>query len=138
MTRLRPYLLRALFLLILAGMLAVTSWASIRCPLFGVPPAVAKHPWFLATLCDAYAGFLTFFVWVAYKQTAWLARGAWLVAILLLGNIAIAAYCLDELRRTPPGAPLAEVLTARRAGPGGLGLVLAVLGLVVLTLAWPR
>lgn len=118
-------------------MLAVTSWASWRCPLFAVPREVYGHPWFIATMFDAYWGFLTFYVWVAYKQTSWVARVAWLVAILLLGNIAMSLYCLAELFRADATGGLAPVLTTRRDGPGRLGLVLATLGVVVIALAWP-
>ena len=128
-------LLRALFLVVLASMLAVTSWASWRCPLFAVPREVFTHPWFIATLFDTYWAFVTFFVWVCWKQTSGLARAAWFVAIMLLGNIAMAAYCLSELFSVPRGSDLAPLLTARRAGPGTLGLVLAALGVAVLALA---
>lgn len=130
--------LRLLFLLVLASMLAVTSWASFQCPLFAVPREVYSHPWFIATMVDTYWGFLTFYVWVAYKQTSGVARGAWLVAILLLGNIAMSAYCLSELFRADPAAGLGPVLTTRRDGPGRLGLALALLGVIVIALAWPR
>ena len=127
--------LRALFIVVIASMLAVTSWASYHCPLFSVPREVATHPWFIATLFDAYWGFITFFVWVAYKQTTYLARIAWLIAILLLGNIAMAAYCLSELVHVPLTAKLSSVLTVRNSGPGLLGLTLALLGVAVLALA---
>lgn len=118
-------------------MLWVTSWASLQCPLFGVPRDVFTHPWFIATLFDAYWGFVTFYVWVAYKQTSWVARGAWLVAILLLGNIAMAAYCLGELFALPKDGRPADLLTVRREGPGFLGLILAALGVAVIVLALP-
>lgn len=131
------WLLRILFGVVLGSMLWVTSWASLQCPLFGVPRDVFTHPWFIATLFDAYWGFITFFVWVAYKQTSWLARGAWLVAILLLGNIAMAAYCLSELFSLPKDGRPADLLTIRREGPGFLGLILAALGVVVIVLALP-
>jgi predicted permease len=130
--------LRGLFLLVLVSMLWVTTWASLRCPLFAVPREVYAHPWFIATMFDAYWGFTTFFVWVCYKETTWLARAAWFVAILLLGNIAMASYCLLELFRAAGEAPLAEILTRRRAGTGALGLALAAVGLVVVGLAWPH
>jgi len=130
--------LRGLFLVILASMLWVTSWASLRCPLFAIPPGVVGHPWFIATLFDAYWGFVTFCVWVAYKQTSWFARIAWFVAIILLGNVAMSAYCLDELFRTPRTGRLADVLTARRDGIGGLGFALALLGITVTLLGLPR
>jgi len=116
-------------------MLAVTSWASLQCPLFGVPRAVATHPWFIATLFDAYWGFITFYVWVCYKQTSHLARLAWFIAIMLLGNIAMAAYCLAELFSITSHDSLAGLLTTRREGPGRLGLVLAALGIAVIALA---
>lgn len=130
-------ILRLLFLLVLASMLAVTSWASFQCPLFAVPREVYSHPWFIATMADTYWGFLTFYVWVFYKQTSGIARGAWLVAILLLGNIAMSLYCLAALFRADPAAGLAPVLTTRRDGPDWLGVGLAAAGAVVIALAWP-
>lgn len=128
--------LRGLFLAVIVSMLWVTSWASYRCPLFAIPPEVTGHPWFIATLFDAYWGFITFFVWVAWKQTSWVARAAWFVAILLLGNIAMSAYCLAELFRTPPSGAIAHLLVARRTGRGSLGLLLAAVGTVVIAGAW--
>jgi hypothetical protein len=129
--------LRLLFLIVLGSMLWVTSWASLQCPLFAVPREVFTHPWFIATLFDAYWGFITFFVWVCYKQTSWIARAAWFVAIMLLGNIAMAVYCLGELFRVSPGNTLETLLTIRRDGPSPLGLALAVIGSVVILLALP-
>ena len=130
--------LRGLFLVILASMLWVTSWASLRCPLFAIPHDVVGHPWFIATLFDAYWGFVTFYVWVAFKQTSWPARIAWFVAVILLGNVAMSAYCLNELFRFPRDARLADVLTTQRNGIGVLGPVLAVLGLTVTLLGLPK
>jgi len=132
------WFLRVLFLVILGSMLWVTGWASLQCPLFAVPRPVFTHPWFIATMADAYWGFTTFLVWVCYKQTSWLARGAWFLAIMLLGNIAMAAYCLAELRHAPPDGRIAGILTARRDGPGPLGLALAALGAAVTVAAAVR
>jgi len=129
------WFLRALFAAVLASMLCVTTWASYQCPLFAVPREVFTHPWFIATMFDAYWGFTTFYVWVCYKQTAWLARGAWFIAIMLLGNIAMSAYCLSELFLLPSDGRFADLLTSRREGPGALGLGLAAAGLVVIALA---
>jgi len=131
------WFLRILFGVVLGSMLGVTSWASFQCPLFGVPRDVFTHPWFIATLFDAYWGFITFFVWVCYKQTSWIARAAWFVAIMLLGNIAMAAYCLNELFALPKDGRPSDLLTLRREGPGTLGLSLALLGVVVIVLALP-
>ena len=131
------WFLRILFIGVLASMLWVTSWASLQCPLFAVPREVFTHPWFIATLFDAYWGFVTFFIWVCFKQTSWLARAAWFVAIMLLGNIAMAAYCLAELFRLPKNGNVADLLTQRRDEPGILGLVLAAAGTVLIVLALP-
>lgn len=129
------WFLRLLFAVVLVSMLGVTSWASVECPLFAVPREVFTHPWFIATLFDAYWGFVTFLVWVCYKQTAWLARVAWVIAVLLLGNIAMAAYCLNELFHLPASGRLADLLTLRRDGSGGLGIGLAALGVIAVTAA---
>ena len=78
-TSLSVWLLRGLFVLVIASMLFITSWASLHCPLFDIPAEVISHPWFLATLLDAYWGFITFYVWAAWKETQWSspARSGW-------------------------------------------------------------
>ena len=106
--------LRIAFAIVLLAMLCVTSWASNFVALWKMPREVATHPWFIATLFDTYFAFLTFWAWVAYKETSNLARGVWLIAILLLGNIAMAVYMLRELFRVPAGARLDDVLLRRK------------------------
>ncbi|MGV3658906.1 MAG: DUF1475 family protein [Prosthecobacter sp.] len=106
--------LRIFFVIILLSMLAVTGWASSQCALWAVPREVATHPWFIATLFDAYWGFLTFYCWVAWKEATWTGRILWLVAILLLGNIAMALYALVQLFKVPTSATFFEALTTRR------------------------
>jgi hypothetical protein len=123
--------LRVLFLVVLASMIWVTTWAGLQCPLFDVPRSVATHPWFIATLFDAYWGFTTFFVWVCYRESSWTARIAWFVAIMALGNIAMSSYCLAALSQAPRNAKISDVLTARRPGPGWLGMALAAIGIAV-------
>jgi hypothetical protein len=130
--------LRGLFLIIIASMLWVTGWASLRCPLFGIPHDVVTHPWFIATLFDAYWGFITFFVWVCFKQTSGLARVVWFVAIILLGNIAMSAYWLNELFHVPRDGRVADIFTGRRNGIGVLGPVLAAIGIVVTVMGLPK
>ena len=107
--------LQVLFVVILGSMIWVTTWAGLQCPLFGVPRAVATHPWFIATMFDAYWGFITFYVWVFYKESRWLPRIAWFAAIMLLGNMAMSAYVLLQLRRLAPGQSTASMLTARNS-----------------------
>lgn len=108
--------LRLFFILVLVSMLCVTSWASTKMALWKIPYETWTHPWFIATLFDAYWGFLTFWCWVVYKEASWLARSAWLIAILLLGNIAMAVYALIQLFKVPLDAKIEDVLLRRSRG----------------------
>jgi len=105
--------LRIFFLIVLGSMLWVTTWASLSCALWDTPRTVATHPWFIATLFDAYWGFLTFFCWVCWKENSWTRRLAWLPVILLLGNIAMSVYVLNKLFRLPADASFGTLLAAR-------------------------
>lgn len=104
-------LLVILFSAILLGMIGVTVWASGQQPVWAWGGLVgADRAWTIATLCDAYAGFLTFYAWVCYRERGLAARAGWLVAILLLGNMAMSVYVLRALWRLPAGAPVAQLL----------------------------
>lgn len=104
----------------LVGLAGVSAWATMHVGIgaaiaaLWASPAAGTHPWFVATLFDAYFGFLWFWAWIAYKETSVPARALWLVLVLGLGNLAMAAYMLLQLRRLPPGAS-AEQLLLRRA-----------------------
>lgn len=106
--------LRCFFVVVLLSMFAVTSWASTHVALWRIPPEVIGHPWMIATLFDAYWGFLAFYVWIFYKEVSPLARFGWLIAVLLLGNIAMAVYALIQLFRVPTTASIEEVLLRRK------------------------
>ena len=111
--------LTALFGAILAGMLLVTTTASLKQPLWewGGLTSEPDRWWTLATLADAYFGFLTFYAWVFYKQVAAVSRIGWFVAIMLLGNIAMAIYVLLQISKLRPGEPVARMLLREeRAG----------------------
>lgn len=129
------WFLRVLAGVVLVSMLGVTSWASFQVPLFDTPREVATHPWFIATLFDTYWGFFTFFVWVAYKEARWLHGVLWFVAIVLLGNIAMAVYCLVQLCSVPADAKLEQVLLRRREPVAWwlpAGLITAIVGIGLL------
>lgn len=125
------FALRLLFSAVLIGMLGVIGWASSQCPLFEIPREVLTHPWFVATLLDAYLAFVAFWVWVAWKEGRPAARVIWLFAILLWGNPAIAIYMLREIARARrEGGGLDAVFTRRR--PGDVLLPSVLLGLASL------
>ena len=108
------WFLRIAFSLVVVSMLCVTSWASSQCALWKMPHELVAHPWFIATMFDCYFGFLTFYVWLAYRERSLAARVLWLVAILLLGNIAMASYVLSVVFRLPADAPIEAVLIRRK------------------------
>lgn len=108
--------LRVLFGFIFVSLLAFTSFASTQQPVFEWQGLVRApdHWWTIATLMDAYYGFMTCYVWVFWKEQRWMPRLLWFIAIMALGNMAISAYVLRELARLAPDEPVATLLTARR------------------------
>jgi hypothetical protein len=107
--------LRILFILVLVSMLCVTTWASKQVPLWKIPYETWTHPWWIATLFDAYWGFITFYCWIVYKEVSWVARAGWLIGVLLLGNIAMAIYALIQLFKVPLNAKMEDVLVRRKS-----------------------
>lgn len=128
--------LRFLFVAVIGSMLWVTSWASLHQSLGEFArSATFRDPWVIATLFDAYWAFIAFYVWVAWKEQALLARALWFVSIVLLGNMAMAAYMLRELFAVPARGPLDPVFTRRNPGTLLLPGLLAVASVVVYLLA---
>lgn len=110
-------LLKSLFTLILTSMFVYTCWASWQQPITrwqGLTAGPDRY-WTIATLLDAYFGFLTFYVWVCFKEQRWRPRIGWFIAIMLLGNMAMSAYVLLQLMRLRPDQNSAELLSARNA-----------------------
>ncbi|BBM88073.1 DUF1475 family protein [Candidatus Uabimicrobium amorphum] len=58
-----------------------------------------SNPWALAALLEAYFAFLTFYIWVFYKENSVIAKILWFLFIITLGNIAIAVYMLIQISR---------------------------------------
>jgi hypothetical protein len=106
--------LKILFSAIFVWMTWATIRTSLKVSLWDAMPAFAASPWSMATLYDAYCGFITFYVWVFYKETAWASRILWFVLIMVLGNIAMSIYVLIQLFRLKAQEP-AETMLWRRA-----------------------
>ncbi len=85
------------FLVVLVSMLAVTVWASLDRNVLVAAGELWADPWGRATLFDAYFAFVAVWLWIAWRERTTVARLVWLVAILLLGNLAIAGYFLSIL-----------------------------------------
>ena len=106
-------ILKTLFALILFAMLSVILIATIDQNIFEAVSNMWPNYWFKATLADAYFGFLTFFVWVAYKELHLWRKLLWFALIMLLGNLAISAYMLLELYKLQVGDTFETLLTRR-------------------------
>jgi predicted permease len=94
-------------------MLAIIITASVEQNIFEAGGAMWPNWWFKATLADAYFGFLTFFIWVAYKELHLWRKLVWFASIMLLGNVAVSAYMLLELSRLKVGDTVETLLTRR-------------------------
>jgi hypothetical protein len=117
--------LRLLFITVVASLIAVTGWAGLHQSLGAFArSATFRDPWVIATLFDAYWAFITFYVWVAWKEQSLIARVLWFISIILLGNMAMAAYMLTQLFAVPASGPLAEVFARRQPGRLALPAVL--------------
>jgi len=107
--------LKILFACILVSMIVCTGWAAAQQSVFrwgGLTVGPDRY-WTIATMCDAYCGFLTFYVWVFYKERRWLPRVTWFIAIMALGNMAMACYVLLQLARLRNDEPASNILMPR-------------------------
>ena len=89
--------LKLLFGFILLFMVVMTVRTSLQISLWSAMPAFAASPWSMATLYDAYFGFLTFFCWLAWRERSLALKIIWFVLIMTLGNIAMSYYVLLQL-----------------------------------------
>jgi Protein of unknown function (DUF1475) len=105
-------LLKIIFGAIFIWMIAMTSYVSMHKPLWlaGSEFSWSRSPWAVATLFDAYFGFLTFFVWVCFKERGLLAKVIWFVLVMCLGNIAMSGYVLLQLFKLRWDEPLSNLL----------------------------
>jgi hypothetical protein len=105
--------LKLLFGAIFVWMTVLTIRTSLAVSLWAAWPSYAANPWAVATLYDAYFGFLTFCIWVVYKERPIWSRVLWFVLIMGLGNIAMSLYVLIQLMRLGPEEPAEAILWRR-------------------------
>lgn len=101
-----------LFTAVFCIMMFVTIRASLERGVFD-NAALMGDVWFQATLADAYLGFITFYVWVAWREQSTARRVVWFVLIMTLGNLAMSVYVLILLLKLPPDSDLRAVLDTR-------------------------
>jgi hypothetical protein len=109
--------LQCVFAFILVSLTVWNVWVSTQQSVleWGGLTTPPDNLWTIATLIDAYYGFLTFYVWVLWKETRALPRVAWFFALMLLGNIAMSAYVLRQLARLAATDSMSVLLSARNA-----------------------
>lgn len=105
--------LKLLFGFIFVWMVVATIRTSMQVSLWESWRGFSANPWAVATLYDAYAGFITFFMWVVYKERGPGGRILWFALIMCLGNIAMSAYVLRELFRLPATEEVQAILWRR-------------------------
>ena len=105
--------LKLLFGTIFVWMTILTIRTSLTVSLWAAWSSYAANPWAIATLYDAYFGFLIFYVWVAYKEQSMWSRVVWFVLIMCLGNIVTSLYMLIQLMRLRPEEPAETILWRR-------------------------
>ncbi len=98
---------------VFAAMVVVTTWASLDANVLVGFQRLLADRWGVATLFDAYFGFLWFWLWLAYKEASLGRSLLWLLLLFALGNLAMAAYVLVQLFRLKSGEG-AEALLLRR------------------------
>jgi hypothetical protein len=107
--------LKMVFSCVFFALLLCTAWAGTHQAVWqwtGLTVGTDRY-WTIATLMDAYFGFLTFYVWVFYKETRWPPRTLWFLAIMLLGNMAMSAYVLLQLHKLKSAQAPSDILTTR-------------------------
>ena len=124
-------LILAYFVLVLAAMTWVSWYASTAPTITSLPQyaaitekeginvidgfvTVCSEPWGLATMFDAYFGFLAFWLYVAWREQTIASRLGWFVALMLLGNFAIAGYALLCLKQSGNETDLGKVFFTRK------------------------
>ncbi len=105
--------LKVLFGFIFVWMVVATVRTSLQVSLWDSWRGFSANPWAVATLYDAYGGFITVYVWVAYKERGIAGRIIWFILIMCLGNIAMSAYILRELLRLPASESVETILWRR-------------------------
>jgi hypothetical protein len=107
--------LMLLFVAIFVVMVWINLKAALGMDILVSSPLFGAKPWGVATLYDAYCGFLRFYLWVAYQERAVWARALWCALVMGLGNVAMPAYVLKELSKLKPEEPVWKLLQNRPA-----------------------
>jgi len=107
--------LKLLFGFIFLFMVVMTVRTSLQVSLWNALPSFAASPWAMATLYDAYFGFLTFFCWLAWRERSLGLKILWFVLIMAGGNIAMSLYVLLQLFGLKPKESVSALFRQKAA-----------------------
>lgn len=103
--------IRVLFVTLFAALLwAIVAASRVESVLAG-GGRMLRDPWSLATLVDCYCGFAVASVWIWSVTRSKRVAASWIVAVLLLGNLASIAWLLLRSRDV---SSVRELATAER------------------------
>ncbi len=80
-------------------MAAGIAYALIFGEFFSEAKVLFRYPWFHLSMIDLYIGFLLFCGWVLYRERSPVIASAWIISVLLLGNLASCLYAIIAARR---------------------------------------
>ena len=96
-------------------MLYTTVETSLASNLMEEWPHLISIPWMQATLIDFYINIAFIFLWVVYRERSLAAKAGWLVALVLLGSMATAAYVFLQSRSLREGDGLEKMFLPKTA-----------------------
>jgi len=98
-------ILTILFSGIFLSLLYQTIVASLDQDVITVGAEIWAMPWGRATLMDAYFGFITFFIWLMYKENSAIKSTICFLFLMIFGNFFMSAYMLIQLRKLKTSEP---------------------------------
>lgn len=73
--------MKLFFSLMLISIIVVSAWASLDQNVFEGFHYLVQNRWGIATFFDTYFGFLTIYLWIAYKEKNFTSKLLWFVLV---------------------------------------------------------
>ena len=89
---------RFIFATLCIVLIALIIWASLEKSVIEIFRVMFAERWGIVTLLDLYGGFLVACIWISVLERRVMRILPWIAAMMLLGNLATAAYVLWRLR----------------------------------------
>ncbi len=80
-------------------LMALIVWSSFEMSLAAGLREIVRTRWGITTMVDLYAGLLLGGAWIGWRERRVGVGAAWIVALMLLGNLALLAYVALAARR---------------------------------------